>query len=237
MPIHSQVLLHDVRYKASFYSFVNLRNQGTFSQAGKTQKYAPGVHLFEQGDPPEDAHFVASGIVKMTILGLDGREVIVGLRGAGWLLGTTSVILNEAYRTSAVTLTNADLQRIPAGDLRELLKTDSEFSSRVHEIHACEVRANLERLAALATQSARERLTTLLTQVILGTSAEPLGPECLLDIPLKQWEIAQLLAISPEHINRLLRDLEHDGLLRRKKSIIVISDPKRLIRLNGLGQK
>lgn len=230
---HSQQVLHDVRNEASLSAFLSLRNQITFPQLGRTQQFSPGIHVFQQGAPADEAYFVASGIVKMTVLGSGGREFIVSLRGAGWLLGAASAILNETYETSALTLTKSRLQRIPARDLRKLLKSNAEFSSRVHEIHAWEARANLERLASLATQSARARLTTLLTQVILGSRPELPGQECMLNMPLKQWELAQLLAISPEHINRLLRNLEHDGLVRRKKSIIIISDPRRLIALSA----
>ena len=229
---HNQEVTHDFHSKANFCAFLGLPNNVRFPELGKVQQYSPRIHLFQQGAPPGEAYFVASGIVKLTALGSDGREVIVSLRGAGWLLGTTSAILNEPYPTSAVTITKSHLQRIATCDLRRLLQTNLEFSLRVHEIHASEARANLERLTALATQSAGERLTTLLTQVIIASRQELRGKECMLDMPLKQWEIAQLLAVSPEHINRLLRKLEHEGVVRREKSTIIVADPGRLIALS-----
>jgi DNA-binding HxlR family transcriptional regulator len=45
---------------------------------------------------------------------------------------------------------------------------------------------------------------------------------------LKHLEIAQLIAVTSEHLSRLLNQLEQDGLLRRRKGWVIIQDPRKL---------
>jgi len=47
---------------------------------------------------------------------------------------------------------------------------------------------------------------------------------------LKNWEVAQLLALTPQHLCRLVKQLENEGLLMRKNGWIILSDPKKLWR-------
>jgi hypothetical protein len=76
---------------------------------------------------------------------------------------------------------------------------------------------------------AMDRLEGFLRQLIL--EQEPaIGPAELhksmrLQIPLKLRELAQLIAIAPEYLSRLLRELEQQGTLRRDKGWLIITDP------------
>jgi CRP-like cAMP-binding protein len=49
-----------------------------------------------------------------------------------------------------------------------------------------------------------------------------------LQSPLKHLEIAQLIAVTSEHLSRLLNQLEQDGLRRRRKGWVIIQDPRKL---------
>jgi CRP-like cAMP-binding protein len=55
-----------------------------------------------------------------------------------------------------------------------------------------------------------------------------------MQIPLKQWEIAQVLAITPEHMNRLLKVLEEEGVIRRLRNILVLTQPEKLVAADRL---
>jgi len=46
--------------------------------------------------------------------------------------------------------------------------------------------------------------------------------------PLKHWEIAQLISVTPQHLSRLLKRLEEEGIIRRNKGWLIISDYQRL---------
>jgi CRP-like cAMP-binding protein len=95
------------------------------------------------------------------------------------------------------------------------------------------VRSHTEKLAALTFQSATRRLRRLLWQVSRGISGSG-AVSGAMQIPLKQWEIAQVLAITPEHMNRLLKVLEEEGVIRRLRNILVLTQPEKLVAADRL---
>jgi len=75
----------------------------------------------------------------------------------------------------------------------------------------------------MASLSALGRLSKFLSEVLQGRGEAP--------IPLKQWEIAELLGVTPEHLSRLLKVLESKGLVRRGKNLLFVTNPQGLIAL------
>ncbi|RMG50973.1 MAG: helix-turn-helix domain-containing protein [Acidobacteria bacterium] len=47
-------------------------------------------------------------------------------------------------------------------------------------------------------------------------------------MPIRQWELARYLGITPQYVTRLLGQLEDEGLLLRCKGWLIIADPHRL---------
>src|SRR6185503_8441385 len=67
------------------------------------QKYPPGVELFAQGARAQHIYFIERGLVKLTSLCENGREVVVCLRSEDQMIGTSSVILQQSYSLQATT--------------------------------------------------------------------------------------------------------------------------------------
>src|SRR6266851_5311661 len=66
--------------------------------------YAPGVELFQQGAIVEDVYFVAGGLIKLVHFEPDGRELIIGLRFPGCLVGSSALLAEEPSLATAITL-------------------------------------------------------------------------------------------------------------------------------------
>ena len=116
-----------------------------------------------------------------------------------------------------------------AAEFRNLLKNDAHVSLYLHELHAREVRSRLRDLMEISSRSTEYRLRRLLSEVVSGLQAfRPTGDKNI-RIPLKRWEISQLLAITPEYTSRLLQRLELDGLIRRNAKFLEIPEPSKLL--------
>jgi len=175
--------------------------------------------------------------VKLSHIDSSGKEVIVGLRSSDALLGATEGVLHTEYLTSATTLTPCTIARIPIESFAARLESNLELSRYVHELIALEVHNHMQTLISVASHSAEYRLVTLLYETISegrlragGSVVESEFPRehskatRLWTVPLKQWELAQLLAITPEHTNRVLGKLERAGLIKRDKRSIIINE-------------
>src|SRR5712672_1345121 len=89
--------------------------------------YPVHVQLFTQGEVAECVYLISSGIVKLSCVEASGKEVIVGLRCSGWLLGATQIILNEVYPVTAATLSECQLVTISRPEFVKALSTQAQL--------------------------------------------------------------------------------------------------------------
>jgi CRP/FNR family transcriptional regulator len=193
-------------------------NDQTLSEA-----YPAETELLRQGTLTQAVYLIDRGLIKLVQMEPDGRETVVGVRGPGWLLGATSVILQKPYPVTAVTLTRCHLRRVPADEFRYLLNTNSQFSWYVYRMHSREVPDRVEGFI-----SARHRLEHLLWELVSAQDEIELQKPVRLRLPLKQWEVAKVIASKPASVSQLLNQLEEEGVLRRDEGWLIISDPDRL---------
>ena len=91
---------------------------------------------------------------------------------------------------------------------------------------------HISRISQLTCLPARQRLEQFLWQL-----CERLGPDDIvqraesaakLQLPLKHYEIAELLSITPTYLCRLLNALEMESVITRSKGWIMVSKPSEL---------
>jgi CRP/FNR family cyclic AMP-dependent transcriptional regulator len=192
------------------------------------QVYPRGVELFSQGSPPDEVLYVDSGLVKLVRADRDGTETILGLAVAGAWLGSASAIVRAPSPVAAVTCTRVLLQRIPARVFCDLLEQDPNLSRLIHHAHARELCRQTSWLAQLTSLSSRERLERVIRQLILSLGLHASARGIRLQFPLRHWEIARLIAVTPEHLSRLLKQMQLDGLIHREKGWLIVPDVTRL---------
>ncbi len=192
------------------------------------QAYPAGTELFCQGSPVHDVYWLDEGLVKLVRLEPDGRERILGLRFSPRLLGVALAVLELPSPVSAVTVTRCQVRRISGHDLARAIAADERFSWVVHRVQSEEVLEQFQMLAELSASSSRDRLEHFLLRLVVALSSATANMR--LQLPLKHYEIAQFLAVTPEHLSRLFRQLCDEGVIGFHKGWLTI---KRLDRLAG----
>lgn len=226
----SQEISYKVQEGVAVDNFIKSAKEGYEILCGLSpcQKYPPGVELFPQGSQAKNIYFIESGVVKLISLYENGQESIVSLRSEGQLVGTASVILQKQYSLQATTLTYCNLSRIPAEIFLQMLASSIEFSCYVQQVHSREIDDQITQVIELVGYSARSRLERFLWMFVSKNNQIEPTENIYLHLPLKHWEIAQVLAITPAYLSRLLNQLESEGILERKSGNIIILDAKRL---------
>jgi len=188
----------------------------------------PQQEIFSQGESPYTVCLICSGMVKLTRTESDGTRAIVGLRQAGSVLGTAALFLNMPYATTAVTITPSKVCFVPAEKFNQVMDTNAEFSRWISTILSREVRSSLITISEKSCLSGRHRLENFLWNVAKAQSGfDPQSP-IKIQLLLKNWEVAQLLALTPQHLCRLVKKMEDEGIVMRKKGWLILSKPKRL---------
>jgi CRP-like cAMP-binding protein len=160
----------------------------------------PGEKLMEQWKKNEHVFLIREGLVKLVHGSENGSQVTLGLRSAGWYAGVAQAFLDLPNLYSVVAVDSCKVSQIPAVDffgwatrsvkrLHQVMKSLSIDSIMQAKLHA-EINSN----------SAAERLEHFMqeraAQVSQWKTIDPLPL-------LKQGELAELLAVSPEHLCRL----------------------------------
>ncbi len=184
----------------------------------------PGTPLFWQGDVPSRVFFISSGRAKL-MRNASGRELIIGIRCPASFLGATDALLGREHPFSAQTLTRCRLLQLSAAALSRVAQADHDFCLHLLRSELQEMSEELDNASGVGCLGVRERLERYLRRLV---GVEPTRGPVRVELPLRHWELAQLLAITPEHLSRVLRELESDGLLERRRGWLVLPDPSRL---------
>lgn len=191
-------------------------NSNWSALAGQSRELAPATLLFAQGSPSLDVFYVERGLVKLIYQSEDGRETIVGLRSKGSFIGAASAIVHEPHLITAITVTNCLLTRIPADAFLHLAKTDEKFCWYLHQTHSREVYQQIGQQIALRCLSARERFEKIIQQFFSLARQSEKPSSFKPGLPLKLWEIAQLVGVTPEHLSRVMKQIKQEGTIHRE---------------------
>jgi CRP-like cAMP-binding protein len=179
---------------------------------------APGTHLSDYGRVPQLMYFIEQGIVKEEAPTEDGRTTITNLFSQGHLVNARAVMFRRGATTLSA-LTSLTVRTLVDHDLFDLLSNSADFRDYVTRVFALEAYAGQWVNLVLRARSARGRLVSLLSTLADGTMVTRDGSPIEIVLPLSQVEMSQLLSLTPEHLSRLIRELERDGLISRGKSI------------------
>ncbi len=178
--------------------------------------FAAGFVLLRQDEVPENVLVVREGIVKLIHRFSDGRDALVGLRGAGTPLGGESALARRPHPVSVVAVTACRVHRIARRQFAEFTRAGGKLSTWLHDAHLTELEDQVLQAARLARLDARERLETYFDFVRAEHGGSATSAATEIPLPLRDWELAQLLAVTPSYLSRLFHELQSSGRLIRR---------------------
>jgi CRP-like cAMP-binding protein len=159
-----------------------------------------GTVLLEQGVRPVSVFLLSQGLVKLISTSEQGRESVLGLRSSGWYAGAVPALARTANVYTVKTVTECVISRVPAEEFNLWLMRNARMARHFTQTLCNELLAQSAK-AQVRAGSAEERLARFMRE----RTCEHPTLKTLDTLPLlKQMELAQLLAITPEHLSRLL---------------------------------
>jgi len=129
-------------------------------------------------------------------------------------------------------MTHCQLVRIEGEKFLDHVRNDPKMMAEAFRSLGSETVDYAIRLSKLACLSARQDLVAMLNGMLLDAGLAPTERNVRLQFSMRRYEIAESMGITPQHLSRLLKQLERDGLIRQEKGWIKISDPDKLRRLS-----
>ena len=189
--------------------------------------YPPGMRLVQQNSRCSNVYLLERGWISGSYVDVDGRELVTELRGSGGLIGVTAAILGRAATSTIITITECHLRAIAANRFIDTIRQDKHLLFSLLGLQSDEHCATLKHLIAIGSLSARQRLEQWLWSVASSSEHHPNGPVTV-RIPCKHCDLARFLAISPQHLCRLLNELELEHVLKRSEGVLVVRNPSLL---------
>ncbi|MFB3778569.1 MAG: Crp/Fnr family transcriptional regulator [Bryobacteraceae bacterium] len=172
------------------------------------ETYHAGIDLCAQGKPAKSVCYVVEGVVKLTHVRADGRQIILDLTFPGELIGADAALLGEECLETATTVTDCGIARWGLPEFRARFEREPGFLMEAMRVLCRQMGRHRCRITELGFETGRERLEALLRRWP--------GAAVGFDLPLNREEIGQVLLISSYHVSRLLGELEQDRVIRRE---------------------
>jgi CRP/FNR family transcriptional regulator, cyclic AMP receptor protein len=176
---------------------------------------------------------VASGVVRLSAVTLEGREVVVGLLGAGQVFGEAALLDDGAERDSLVearAVGSATIVQIPTETLRRVIEGNPATAEELLRLVAVRLHRTSVALEEALAQDVPARVSRRLRQLALDHGDRRSGGGVRLRVPLTQNELARMVGASREAVNRSLGALAARGLVRTEHRTFVIPDLEALER-------
>jgi len=189
-----------------------------------------GRGIFRQGGKPECLFEIISGMLKLSQVTEDGRQIILGFPSSGELVGLTG---GKEYRYAAETLTPTRLRLIRwKAFYRQSLQDRAARERLLGWIDAQEEMMH-EHVAVLALQSPLAKLATFLLRQVSRQKRGSVSDNVLVELPMTQRDIATYLEIAPETCSRTMKKLREERIIAAKsrsgnRQLLEILDRKRL---------
>ena len=81
---------------------------GTLRREGHVRRFRRGQSLFTEGDRAERVFLIERGWVMISCTSPEGREIVLGLRGSGDIIGELSTLDGEARSATAMAVADVD---------------------------------------------------------------------------------------------------------------------------------
>lgn len=193
-------------------------------------------YIIREGQQPLICAFLMSGFVYRQKLTIDGRRSIVSLQVSGDFIDLQNLFLEESDH-DVLALTRTVLADIAISDLHRLVAQYPAINQALWRGGLVEASIFREWLLNNGRRDARERVAHLLCEISARLEAAGMTRDLTYDLPMTQEQLGDALGLTAVHINRVLKGLDRDGLIRRHKRQIAIADWEELRRLADFNER
>ncbi len=197
-------------------------------RAGHIRRFRRGQALFTEGDIAERVFLIETGRVLISCTSADGREIVLGLRGPGDIIGELSALDGEARSATALVVADVEAVVAPGSALAHALD-HADAARELIGILADRLRDADRKRLEFATLDTLGRVAERLLELATGFGSP--GPDgIIVELPLSQEQLASWCGASRESTVKALSTLRALNTISTGRQTLVIHDPQALRR-------
>lgn len=191
------------------------------------RKYRRDSVVFVQGEFGRRCYTLLTGSVKISAYAPDGREAVLAVLGPGDVFGELSLFDDAPRSADATVIEEAELLSLDDAALTEAARHHPDLALSLLRVLARRLRRANERFQDAAFFDVTGRVAKRLADLAGAHGVED-ADGMLVDVPLSQESLANMIGATRESVNKALSGLTRRGLVRRRGQRYVITDVEEL---------
>lgn len=191
-------------------------------RAGQVRRFRRGQSLFIEGDLAERVFLIDQGRVLISCTSPEGREIVLGLRGPGDIIGELSALDGEVRSATAVAIAEVEAVVAPASALSRALDEVSAAQELI-AVLANRLRDADRKRLEFATLDTLGRVAERLLELADGFGT-PRAEGIDVALPLSQEQLASWCGASRESTVKALATLRALNCISTGRQSLVIHD-------------
>ncbi|MDP5280123.1 Crp/Fnr family transcriptional regulator [Sphingomonas sp. DG1-23] len=182
-----------------------------------------GTTIISEGQLVSECCILLEGFACRSKLNREGGRQIVSFHMAGDMLDIQHLLFDKAdHNVEAISA--ATVVFFPMADLRKIVDDNSGIAKALWR--DCLVDASIFRewVLNVGRRDAKSRVAHMLCEFAARREAAGLGSPERFDLPMTQEQIGDATGLTAVHVNRMLRQLEEEGVFERNGRNVRISD-------------
>jgi len=180
-----------------------------------TRKVFRGTYLFHEGLEANEIYIVKSGLVQVSKLTADGKELILRICNHDDIVGELSLFSDDpVYLLSGKVLSSGEVHVVDKEQLEKALVSNSNLTFEYMRWTSTQMRKYQSKIRDLLLNGKKGALYSTLIRLANSYGLES-DSGTLINVTLTNQELANFCAASRESVNRMLVEL-------RKRKVITI---------------
>ncbi|MGE5148251.1 MAG: Crp/Fnr family transcriptional regulator [Candidatus Eiseniibacteriota bacterium] len=186
-----------------------------------------GAVLFQQGDEGDALYAVVSGLIRIAVAGEGGKELTLGLMEPGDVFGEIALLDGLTRTAGAQAAADTVLLVVQRAHFLQMLEAEPGLARHIIELLCERLRINTDRITEYAFLNLHARLARKIESLAIAYGQHGDGG-VRITLPLSQSELAQMLGVTREAVNKQLKSWSQAGVLRVERGTITVCDMRAL---------
>jgi CRP-like cAMP-binding protein len=193
----------------------------SLGRVANRRRYPKDAVVFFENEQGDFFFMILEGRIKVTILGDDGREVILSLLGAGDFFGEMALLDNEPRSATAIAVEDSELLSLHRNDFQSVLTDNRSIMIGLIKILTARLRRANHQISTLALLDVYGRVARVIVDMAREEGRRLKDGRIAFRRATHQ-EIANRIGTTRETVTRMLKDLERQGMIHVEGREIIV---------------
>jgi CRP-like cAMP-binding protein len=225
-----------IRKLEHFTLLSNEEKRALETACGNVRSAGPRTDLVSEGDPAQRVHIILDGFACRYRLQTDGRRQVVALLLPGDMCDVRVCILKKMDH-SIGTLSAVRTAQISREGVEQLMERFPRLTRAFWWSTLVDESISREWVVNVGHRTAFERMAHLFCEIFERLHTVGLTREDSCALPLTQSELSDALALSAVHVNRVLMEMRHSGMVTLRNQQLTLHDYESLRSVSGFNPR